>query len=222
MPPLLLPPPTIRECFVCGITSHYMGATQEHGEDMGLYFVEHSYMNGPEREFYNLCDLCEDERRKDDIRAKISISRGVPEWLAEEDAFFGFADMPVICVTQDVEASWKECKPHSSEVWLFCRNRAEWYSAWQIARTIARDGSWPLDRAPISFFLPSHKPAGADYLTVASMRLNHYAPDAGPLIGICDSCAKAGTIVKARGSSQWMECQDCHVADSAPVGEEDR
>ncbi len=212
MQPLLLPAPTFRVCAVCGISSYYADGDG----DVGLYFVEHVVGSGNERQTYCRCDLCEEDICEDDIRAKISISRGVPEWLGEDDAFFGFGDMPVICVTQDVKASWMECKPHASEVWLFCRTKAEWRSAWQIARVIARKGEWPAARPAISWFLPAHKPAGAGHLALSTMRLNHHAPTAGPLVGICDSCGHAGTIVKARHGTQWMECADCNIADSAP------
>ena len=223
-PVLLLPAPTLHTCVRCRITSRYVSNPDDiHDGIAPLYFVEHVGGSGDERYTWELCDLCE-AGFQDEIENppwEIFLSRGAPEWLSDSDAFYGFEDVPMLCVTNACGAGWRECKSQPAETWLFCRNREEWRSAWQIARVIAREGFWSVTRPPILFFLPAYKPADCETLSIATARLREHAPVEGPTLGQCDSCGEFDEVVKCRPGTQWAECQDCHYADVARVAGEE-
>ena len=217
-PTLLLPAPVYRACVRCGINT---GTVAEYADEMeGVYFIERRTRLG---NAWDVCSLCEPEYQVESARARITFSRGVPPWCGEEHAFFGFEDMPMLCVAPDDSADgWVHAEPQIGEVWLFCRNRQEFRSAWQIARTIVRSGRWPVEEyGPIWLFLPAYKPAGAFSLLYTTDILNRRAADAGPKVGQCDRCMTDWVLVKARPGSQWCECEDCHDADVARLAGEE-
>ena len=214
LPPLLLPAPREHKCLHCGINSNFRLDDESVAETGQVFFVEKT-IGRIDPATWELCDLCDLEYRENyNARtAAIFLFRGTTIWSPVEREFYGFESMPMLVVTDSSDADWDAGTHEERETWLFCRNREEWRSAWQIARTIARDGFWPVSKPPIPFFLPAYNPAGCDYLTINTTRLNRYAPPEGPMVGCCDGCNELSKIILADPpGSQWMNCAECHVA----------
>ena len=170
-PPLLLPAPRPHVCQTCGIDHLACVIFDGSPGYSGLYFVEHDSL-GLSGEPWDLCADCEAKwQHAHHLRfPEIFLSRGAPVWHKEGWVFPEFEDAPLICVSDASAADFRADRETGRETWLYCRNRAEWTAAWEVARCIVRDGFTLFKQQErgkkLLNLLAGYKPPGASFLVV--------------------------------------------------------